>query len=135
MLNPDGSVTTGPDPQISFESWFSDGYGDYLRHFLAGLAAYPPWAAGTGTHLLRSTSVVQQIAYPSDRVAYTTFDSAAQEVLILDFRPSSVTSSSGEILAERGDLSAPGWVLVDNGAGSYTVRVLHQKSNDITIAR
>jgi len=30
-------------------SWFSDGYGDYIRHFMEGLAAVPEWApAGTG---------------------------------------------------------------------------------------
>jgi hypothetical protein len=135
MLNADGSVTTGPDPHISFESWFSDGYGDYIRHFLAGLGAYPPWAMGTGNHLLRSTSVIQSINYAPNQVTYQTYDLAAQEVLILDFIPASVASTSGELLPQRGDLSAPGWELVDNGAGSYTVRVLHRGSTKITIAR
>jgi hypothetical protein len=135
MLNADGSVTTGPDPHISFESWFSDGYGDYIRHFLAGLGAYPPWAMGTGNHLLRSTSVIQEIDYASDQVSYKTYDLSSQEVLILDFAPSAVLSTSGEILPNRSDLSAPGWELTDNGAGSYTVRVVHSASNDITISR
>ncbi len=135
MLNDDGSVTTGPDPHVSFESWFSDGYGDYIRHFLAGLGAYPPWAAGTGDHLLRSTSVIQQIDYNPGQVSYRTFDPGAEEVLVLDFIPASVSSGSGEPLPRRGDLTAPGWLLEDNGAGSYTVRVLHQASTGITIAR
>ncbi len=135
MLNDDGSVTTGPDPHISYESWFSDGYGDYIRHFLAGLGAYPPWAAGTGNHLLRSTSVIQAITYGSNQINYQTYDPASQEVLILDFPPSSVASSSGESLPLRSDLSAPGWELEDNGGGSYTVRVLHYDSNDITITQ
>jgi hypothetical protein len=135
MLNDDGSVTTGPDPHISYESWFSDGYGDYIRHFLAGLGAYPPWAAGTGNHLLRSTSVIQAITYGSNQISYQTYDPASQEVLILDFPPSSVASSSGESLPLRSDLSAPGWELEDNGGGSYTVRVLHYDSNGITITQ
>jgi hypothetical protein len=135
MMNADGSVTTGPDPHISFESWFSDGYGDYIRHFLAGLGAYPPWAMGTGNHLLRSTSVIQNVNYASNQVNYQTYDPAAQEVLILDFVPASVVSTSGEALPRRRGLSAPGWELVDNGAGSYTVRVLHHDSNNITITR
>jgi hypothetical protein len=133
MLNDDGSVTTGPDPHVSFESWFSDGYGDYIRHFLAGVGAYPPWAAGTGNHLLRSTSVIQAITYAADRIDYRTFDRAAQEVFILDFVPAAVVSASGETLALRGDLSAPGWVVEESGASSYTVRVFHQSSNDIAI--
>jgi hypothetical protein len=135
MLNADGSVSTGPDPHISFESWFSDGYGDYIRHFLAGVGACPPWAMGTGNHLLRSTSVIQNINYTADQVDYQTYDLSSREVLILDFSPSSVVSASGELLSRRDDLAAPGWELVDNGAGSYTVRVLHHHSTHITLAR
>jgi hypothetical protein len=135
MLNADGSVTTGPDPHISLESWFSDGYGDYIRHFLAGVGAYPPWAIGTGNHLLRSTSVIQDVDYGAHQVSYQTYDRAAQEVLILDFAPSSVASTSGEILPLRDDLAAPGWQLEDNGGGSYTVRILHQNSNNVRISQ
>lgn len=135
MLNADGSVTTGPDPQVSSESWFSDGYGDFIRHFLAGVGAYPSWAMGTGNHLLRSTSVIQSIDYAPNRIDYRTYDRAAEEVLILDFIPSAVLSASGEVLAERGDLAAPGWELIDNGAGSYTVKVLHRASNSVTIVQ
>jgi hypothetical protein len=135
MLNEDGSVTTGPDPQVALESWFSDGYGDYIRHFLAGVGAYPLWAAGTGNHLLRSTSVVQSIDYAPGQIKYTTYDPAAQEVLNLDFAPSSVVSTSGENLPYRGDPAAPGWEMDDDGAGSYTVRIWHLNSRDITIAR
>ena len=37
----------GPDRDRRF--WFSDGYGDYIRHFMAGLGAVPEWApAGRG---------------------------------------------------------------------------------------
>lgn len=135
MLNADGSVTTGPDPQVSYESWFSDGYGDYIRHFLAGVGAHPQWAAGTGNHLLRSTSVIQDVRYDSGEVTYQSYDRASQEVLILDFAPSSVASASGEDLSNRGDLAAPGWQLADNGGGSYTVRILHRDSNRITVSR
>jgi hypothetical protein len=135
MLNADGSVTTGPDPRLSFQSWFSDGYGDYVRHFLAGLGAYPPWAMGTGNHLLRSTSVVQEISYAADQITYRTYDRRAQEVLILDFAPSSVVSVSGEALPNRSDPAEPGWELENNGAGSYTVKVTHHDSNSITISR
>jgi hypothetical protein len=56
-------------------------------------------------------------------------------VLSLAFAPSSVTTDSGEPLPPRTDLSAPGWTLEPNGDGSYTVRVLHQASHDVTIAR
>lgn len=37
-------VNVGPNPREGF--WFSDGYGDYIRHFMAGLGSVPEWGAG-----------------------------------------------------------------------------------------
>lgn len=52
----DGLVRTGPfwGP----ECWFSDGYSDYIKHFMEGMAAIPEWAPLGENHLLRSTSVI-----------------------------------------------------------------------------
>jgi hypothetical protein len=41
MCDRRGVVRVGPTEQ-SF--WFSDGYGDYIRHFMAGLSSVPEWA-------------------------------------------------------------------------------------------
>ena len=53
--------------------WFSDGYGDYLRHFSWAMGAVPEWAPARADHLLRSSSVVQTVRYARGRVAYRTF--------------------------------------------------------------
>ncbi len=37
-----GIVTVGEDKNEGW--WFSDGYGDYIRHFLVALGAVPDWA-------------------------------------------------------------------------------------------
>ena len=38
----DGIVAVGEDRNEGW--WFSDGYGDYIRHFLVAMAAVPEWA-------------------------------------------------------------------------------------------
>jgi hypothetical protein len=88
--------------------WFSDGYGDYIRHVIAGMAAFPEWAPEGQNHLLRSSSIVTEIAYEGARVRYRVFDAGAVDVLRLAFRPARVLAS-GKPLAERKDLDAEGW--------------------------
>ncbi len=60
MCDTRGVVRVGPTEQTL---WFSDGYGDYIRHFMAGLGAVPDWAPPGEDHLLRSTSVVPEVHY------------------------------------------------------------------------
>jgi hypothetical protein len=50
MAEPDGVVQTGHN--WGAEIWFSDGYTDYIRHFMEGLAAVPEWAPAGENHLL-----------------------------------------------------------------------------------
>jgi hypothetical protein len=42
MLSNNGQVITGPDDPT--EIWFTDGYGDYIRHFLSAMSTFPEWA-------------------------------------------------------------------------------------------
>ena len=81
----DGVVAVGEDKDQGW--WFSDGYGDYIRHFLVAMGAVPEWAPKRENHVLRSTSVVTGVEYGSNRVAWTTFDPDATETLRLTFRP------------------------------------------------
>jgi hypothetical protein len=68
----DGIVAVAENPHA--EWWFSNGYGDYIRHFLVAMAAVPEWAPRGENHLLRSTSVVSRIDYGQRRVAWTTYN-------------------------------------------------------------
>src|SRR5215510_13382872 len=63
MTGPAGLVTVTPDGSEGY--WFSDGYGDYIRHFLVGMGAVPEWAPTHENHLLQSSSIVQTISYGS----------------------------------------------------------------------
>ncbi len=64
MANEDGTVTVGVDrPDYYNQCWFTDGYFDYVPHFIDGLAAMPELADAATDHMLSSTSVVQEISY------------------------------------------------------------------------
>jgi hypothetical protein len=54
--------------------WLTDGYGDYVRHYLRAMEASPDLAPDDQNHLLGTTSVIQSIEYTPDRISYTKFD-------------------------------------------------------------
>jgi hypothetical protein len=77
--------------------------------------------------------LVQKISYAGRNLKYRTFDSAATEVLRLNFRPARITS--GDIaLTERADLKDEGYTLQALSGGDFVVRVRHAKSNEIGVA-
>jgi hypothetical protein len=79
--------------------WFSDGYGDYLRHFERGMASVPDWAPVGENHLLRSSSVIRHVSYRSGCVAYRAFDSHGEELLKLRAKPTHVRGARVESVA------------------------------------
>jgi hypothetical protein len=89
--------------------WYSDGYADYIKHFMSGIGSIPEWAPANENHLLRSSSVVSQVSYSPQGVSYTTFDSASRDRLRLTFVPTQITVD-GVALPQRGDLNQAGWV-------------------------
>ena len=63
--------------------WLTDGYGDYVRHYLRAMAAAPELAPPDQNHLLRSSSVVRRIEYGEDEVRYEKWDEVSREKLKL----------------------------------------------------
>jgi hypothetical protein len=118
MASADGQVIDGPgDGQI----WFTDSYGDLMRHVIASMGAVPEWAPPGDNHLLRSSSVVTAIAYSHSEVTYTAFDSTSTDVLHLNFTPTRITVDC-QPLAQRSVLDGPGWTF---DANSGTLRIYH----------
>jgi hypothetical protein len=131
MCGPRGVVAVGEDPHEGW--WFSDGYGDYVRHFLAALGAVPEWAPAREDHVLRSTSVVTRVDYSAGRVAWTTFDPDAVETLRMTGRPSSVRAGAVS-LARRGDLLEQGYTVAPLAGGGFVVRVRHRTPGEVSVA-
>ena len=112
MCDERGVVRVGP---VEESNWFSDGYGDYIRHFMAGMGAVPEWAPPGEDHLLRSSSVVTEVGYEPGSVRYRTFDPEGDEVLRLSFAPGAVTAD-GKPLARATSDGAPGWAFDESTA-------------------
>jgi hypothetical protein len=128
--NDEGIVAVGEDKNEGW--WFSDGYGDYIRHFIVAMAAVPEWAPPHENHVLRSTSVVSQVAYAPDSVSWTTFDTDATETLRLVSRPEAVTAG-GKALVERDTLDEQGYVVQPLASGDAVVRVRHTTPGTVVV--
>jgi hypothetical protein len=75
--------TDGKNRYPRDDIWLTDGYGDYVRHYLRAMAAQPELAPEDGDHLLRTSSVIQSISYNANNISYTKFDARSQERLKL----------------------------------------------------
>jgi hypothetical protein len=122
-----GLVKTSIDEGTGY--WFSDGYGDYMRHFQRGMASAPEWAPSRSNHLLGSTSLVRKVSYTLKRIAYETFDKAGDEILRVIKRPRAV-SLNGRMLVigKRSSSNCQQAVLERLGNGFVLkIRRLHAK--------
>ena len=117
MCGSNGVVIDGP--QVN-HVWWTDGYGDYIKHFLEGLGAVPQWAPPTQSHLLRSTSIVGSIQYNATEIDYTVADTASQETFRLAFTPESI-SVDGTLLPNLPALTQEGWTY-DGTTGALRLR-------------
>jgi hypothetical protein len=109
--------------------WFTEGYGDYIRHFLVGFAAIPEWAPTGANHLTGSTSLVTSVSYGEQSVAYTTRDATATDSLRLAFVPHSIRVD-GQLLPERSDLAQPGWT---HDPDSGVLRILRDSGSNVLV--
>jgi hypothetical protein len=112
--------------------WFDDGYGDYSRNFSWAMGAIPELAPAGEDHLLRSSSVVQKVAYAARSIQYRTFDPAATEVFRLHFKPARITAGDAS-MPQRSDLNEDGFTVQPLRGGDFAVRVRHAHSGEIKV--
>jgi hypothetical protein len=112
--------------------WFSDGYGDYVRHFLTAMGAVPEWAPSGENHILRSTSIVRNVDYSRTRIVWSTYDAEATETLRLGARPVRITVT-GHAIGERQDCQAEGFVVRPLPSGGVVVRVHHASTGPVVL--
>lgn len=112
--------------------WLTDGYGDYIRHYLRAMAALPELAPAGQNHLLASTSIIQHMEYAPELnkflapelpteyasntiVHYRTYDAPSEEVLRLVKKPSSVLVDRVEIQESNGVQGDWSWEPLEEG--------------------
>lgn len=123
MANEDGTVTVGVDrPDYYNQCWFTDGYFDYVPHFIDGMAAIPESAPADSDHLLRSGSIVQQINYQPLKVVYRLFDLRGGQELRLTYKPLKILCDGMEIPFQKDLNNAPSWSYRDESRGIIAVQ-------------
>jgi hypothetical protein len=133
MADENGWVRVGIDrPDYYNQCWFSDGYFDYVVHFLDGMDAVPAWAPEGRDHMLNSTAVVQAIDYQPGLIRFRTFEAPEKARLHLSFEPRQVWSGGQPLAAANPDLLAPGWHFDD---GSRLLQINHAHPQVVISAR
>jgi len=130
------------------EVWFSDGYVDYIRHYLGAMASLPTLAPANANHILSSTSIISKADYAPNfnkgnvldmpfeeaaqlKIFYRTFDKNAIETIRMMDKPIQILQGN-EVLPEKENLQNDGWNWkpLDTG-GVLTIK--HSNSNQIKI--
>jgi hypothetical protein len=65
------------------DNWLTDGYGDFVRHYIRAMASDPQLAPDSQVHLLRTSSVIRSIEYGESRIRYEKFDADSEELFKL----------------------------------------------------
>ena len=86
----------GRNRYIHDDIWLTDGYGDYVRHYLRAMAAMPELAPSLKNKLLSSTSIVTSIKYEKEAITYSTYD-VATDILRLKQKPARITCDGTEL--------------------------------------
>ena len=130
MVDGDGkNCYPSPDDRI----WLTDGYGDYVRHYLRAMAAAPQLAPDNSDHLLRSSSIVKQITYQPNQIVYSVFDNRSLEKFILTAKPKTI-KVNGKTLKESSDINSEGWTWQSLDKGGI-LQINHFKGNQIEITK
>jgi len=124
-------ASDGRNRYIRDDIWLTDGYGDYVRHYLRAMAAMPELAPAGENHLLGSSSVVTSIVYTGDSVEYITYDKGSTEVLRLTGKPSKVTADGVE-LPENKLPSVNGWIWTALSSGG-SLKISKKTNRNVVI--
>lgn len=116
--------------------WLTDGYGDYLRHYLRAMAAIPELAPPDQDHLLRSSSVIRHVDYAAGKLTYETFDPSSCERLRVAFEPVEVTAN-GKALRRMQALPElehhDGYYLQSTGSSKGWLEIRHSRGQQVQI--
>jgi hypothetical protein len=130
MTYSNGVVAVGPNWP---GSWFADGYADYVKHFMEGMAAVPEWAPAGEDHLLKSSSVVKFVSYKPTEIKFTTFDKASKEVLRLASKPKKITVN-GKLINEIKELNSGGFTWQALTVGGV-LKIRHDNGYEVGIVK
>jgi hypothetical protein len=118
--------------------WLTDGYGDYVRHYLNAMASDPELAPVDHPHLLRSSSILSSVSLPDPSTfSYSTFDQASTEWVRSATIPESVINGSQPLSQvawpSNGSMIEDGWAWKALAIGGVTIiHKSHGRSAQVT---
>ncbi len=116
--------------------WFKIAHPMALKHLLATIAWMPEqFAPARENHIVRSTAVVDSVAYAPGEVAFSTFDAppGTMTVLRLAFEPERVRAVPDADLPLRTDLDQNGYRVRPLAGGDCLVSVRHDAVRQIRV--
>jgi hypothetical protein len=146
------TYTVGFDGRNRFpgdEPWLTDGYGDYVRHYLRAMDAAPVLTPPAEDHILSSTSVIQEADYAGHllkfyalnfekvdsnkvRLFYEVFDSTGTEKIKLTRKPTHVLLDY-KALPENQSGEGYSWQPMNDQGGLLTIR--RKKGNQVLLLK
>jgi hypothetical protein len=120
-------------PNNGNETWMTDGYGDYVRHYLRAMQAYPELMPANQNHLIKSSSVVAQIEYGKDKIRYTTFDISSTETLRLTSKPKEVRINNKAVNESVSQIQTDSWSWTSTFEKGGLLTITHEKNNVVEV--
>lgn len=140
--------TDGKNNYPRDEVWFTDGYGDYVRHYLRAMATNPELAPANENHILHATSILNLVDYAGnfnktlgndvpqadlDKVFlyYRSTEKIGIEIVRLTAKPSKVLVEKKEI-KELQMLDKEGFTWLPMAQGGL-LKVRHETGGEVTV--
>ena len=120
----------GAHAPFSDQWWFTDEFTDGPRRMMDAFQAFPEWAPADESHLLGSSSVVTRIHYGDGSVTYSTFDEASDDVLRLDFVPTTISADGRPLTRAKADDVTDAYTFDE---ATKVLRIHHQHARNVDI--
>jgi hypothetical protein len=119
------------------QNWITDGYTDYVKHYLWAMGSLPELSNSKTSHILGSSSQVRTVQYNPDSVQYSTYDADSTETLRVSFSVTGVSAGGVALarLAGTSDLRASqGYTFGASGDAPGVLRIRHKNSGSIVVS-
>ena len=109
-------------------TWLSDGYGDFVRHYLRAMAIDPTLSNPDENHILESSSVLVEVEYAKESseiqiLCYHIFDENGTEKIRLTAKPSRISMDNIEIKENQQSGNSWSWTEMEKGGVLIVKRV------------
>ena len=109
-------------------AWLSDGYGDFVRHYLRAMAIDPTLSNPDENHILESSSILVEVEYSKESsetqiLRYHSFDDNGTEKIRLTTKPTRVMIDNVDIPEDQQEGNSWSWMGMESGGVLNVKRV------------